>query len=189
VFVVAQFVVRYAYAPVPLTVDPASKLAGACTLLEVQLTAESAQRISELRVVLPEGVAALSPLVRIPSEGRAYQEIAATQSGVHELKLSLGEGAVETKLLCAGDASLRVMQPRRVNNRDWYKLTDPNHWPALWPAEAGFASDSPFSSVAIAYPARDLGWLPSGEGGIILTFIVASMLFGVVALKPLGVQI
>lgn len=189
VFVVAQFVVRYAYAPVALTVDPASKLAGACTLLEVQLVPDAAARIRDLKVSLPEGVVAVSPLVRIPSEGRAYQEIAATKSGVHEILLALGDGAVETKSFCAGDKSLRVMQPRRVNNRDWYKLTDPDHWPALWPAEAGFPSNSPYASVAIAYPERDLGWLPGGEGGILLTFVVASMLFGVVALKPLGVQI
>ena len=189
VFVAAQLVVRYAYAPVPLVRDPAAQLAGMGTLLEVQLVGESAARIKSLQVSLPDGVVALSPLVRIPSLGRAYQEIAATAAGVHELKLALGDGPAETKLFCAGDASLRVMQPRRVNNRDWYNLADPNHWPALWPAEAGFASDSPFSSIAIAYPARDLGWLPSGEGGILLTFIVASMLFGIVALKPLGVQI
>jgi hypothetical protein len=188
VFVAAQFVVRYAYAPVPLTNDPAAQLAGAGTLLEVQLVKESAKQLKSLRVILPDGVVALSPLVRVPGEARAYQEIAATKSGVHELRLEL-DGRVETKTFCAGDASLRVMQPRRVNNRDWYRLSDPDHWPALWPAEAGFAADSPFASVAIAYPHRDLGWLPGGEGGILLTFVVASMLFGIVALKPLGVQI
>jgi len=189
VFVIAQFVVRYAYAPVALTSDPMAQLAGAGTLLEVQLEPKSASLIKDLKVSLPDGVVALSKLVRIPGEGRAYQEIAATKSGVHEIKLALGNAATETKLFCAGDASLRVMQPRRVNNRDWYRLTDPDHWPALWPAEAGFASDSPFASVAIAYPERDLGWLPGGEGGILLTFFLASMLFGIVALKPLGVQI
>jgi hypothetical protein len=189
VFVAAQFVVRYAYAPVPLSADPAAQLAGAGTLLEVHLAKDSARRVQELAVELPDGVVALSPLVRIPSEGRAYQELAATKSGVHVIKLSLGGGAVETKTFVAGDASVRAMQPRRVNSGDWYRLTDPNHWPALWPAEPGFASDSPFACVAIAYPERDLGWLPGGEGGILLVFVLASMAFGLVALKPLGVQI
>ena len=81
------------------------------------------------------------------------------------------------------------MQPRRVNNRDWYLLTDPNHWPALWPAEAGFVSTSAFREIVVAYPTRDLGYLPSGEGGILLVFVLASMLFGALAIKPLGVQI
>lgn len=188
-FVAAQFVVRYAYAPVPLTLDPAAQLAGACTLLEVRLTREQSNRIRDLRVELPDGLVAVSPLVRIPSEGLAFQEIAATRSGVHEIRLAVGDGPVETKQFCAGDASTRVMQPRRVSNAGWYDLTDPNHWPVLWPAEPGFASDSAFASVAIAYPARDLGWLPGGEGGILLTFVLASLVFGVVALKPLGVQI
>ncbi len=189
VFVMAQFVVRYAYAPVALTQNPVAQLAGAGTLLQVQMVAESFPLVKSLAVILPDGVVAMSPLVRVPSEGRAYQEIAATKSGVHEIRLELGDRVSEIKSFCAGDASLRVMQPRRVNNRDWYRITDPDHWPALWPAEAGFSSDSPFSSVAIAYPSRDLGWLPGGEGGILLTFFVASMLFGIVALKPLGVQI
>jgi hypothetical protein len=189
VFVAAQLVVRYAYAPVALTKEPAALLAGAGTLLEVHLEKDAARRIGELTVELPDGVVALSPLVRIPAEGRAFQEIAATKSGVHSIRLSLGGGTVETKTFCAGDASLRSMQPRRVNAGDWYRLDDPDHWPALWPAEAGFDADSPFACVAIAYPERDLGWLPGGEGGILLVFVLASMAFGLVALKPLGVQI
>ena len=60
---------------------------------------------------------------------------------------------------------------------------------ALWPAEAAFASDSAFRTIEIAYPYRDLKWLPGGEIGILITFVLASMLFGFVALKPLGVQI
>lgn len=41
----------------------------------------------------------------------------------------------------------------------------------------------------IAYPARDLGWLPGGELGILATLVVASMVIGAAAIKPLGVQI
>ena len=81
------------------------------------------------------------------------------------------------------------MQPRRVSAGDWYRADDPNLWPALWPAEAAFASDSAFRTIEIAYPYRDLKWLPGGEIGILITFVLASMLFGFVALKPLGVQI
>lgn len=189
VFFVAQFVVRYAYAPVPLTKDPAAQLAGAGTLLEIQLVPEQAARVKELRVDLPDGVVAVSPLVRDAFEGRAWQEIAAVRSGVHTLRFAIGDGPSEAKLFCAGDADQRSMQPRRVNNRDWYRLTDPDHWPALWPAEPGFDPESPFSCVAIAYPERELPWLPDGETGILLTFLAASMLFGIAAIKPLGVQI
>ena len=44
--------------------------------------------------------------------------------------------------------------------------------------------------VVFAYPESDLGWLPlQGPFGVLVTFIVASMIVGFIALKPLGVQI
>lgn len=189
VFVMAQFVTRYAYAPVALTRDPQTVMAGAGTLLEIELVPERAADVAGLDVKLPPGLVAVSPLVRAPSAGRAYLEIVAVEGGVHRIELALADGSRETKLFAAGNTPQRSMQPRRVNNRDWYRLTDPNHWPALWPAEAGFASASPFREIAVAYPTRDLGFLPSGEGGILLVFVLASMLFGALAIKPLGVQI
>ena len=188
VFVAAQLVVRYAYSPAPVVKTPDALLAGAGTLLEIELARGFESRAGEIRVTLPDGVVALSPLVRVPAEGRAFQEIAAVKSGVHEIQVALGD-KVETKTYCAGDASERMMQPRRVNSGAWYALNDPEHWPALWPAERGFDADSPFRAIAIAYPQRDLGWLPGGEGGILVVFVLASMAFGLVALKPLGVQI
>ena len=44
-------------------------------------------------------------------------------------------------------------------------------------------------AIVIAYPQRDLGWLPGGELGILITIVVASMVIGAAAIKPLGVQI
>jgi hypothetical protein len=189
VFVMAQFVVRYAYAPVPVTPPAAQHLAGDGTLLVVELAPEHRAEVAGLKVHLPPGLKAVSPLVRSVADGRAFQELVALQPGTHEIQLELADGTRETKLFAAGDSGPRSMQPRRVSSRDWYRLTDPDHWPALWPAEASFAADSPFRSVAIAYPSRDLGWLPDGEVGILLTFVVASMAFGILLLKPLGVQI
>jgi hypothetical protein len=40
-----------------------------------------------------------------------------------------------------------------------------------------------------AQPDADLGWLPGGPGGIVLSFLVLSMLAGALAIKPLKVQI
>jgi hypothetical protein len=76
-----------------------------------------------------------------------------------------------------------------VSDRDAFAIADTNRLPLLWPAEPTFASDSPFRVVAIAYPYRDQGWLPDGEGGILLTVALASIVIGAAALKPLGVQI
>ena len=59
----------------------------------------------------------------------------------------------------------------------------------LWPAEERFGADSPLERVAFIYPDSDLGWLPGGPGGVLIIFVLASMLFGFIALKPLGVKI
>ncbi len=188
VFVSAQFVVRYAYAPLPLIAPDAEVMSGRGVMLEIELAEGRGEQIRDLKVTLPAGLRAVSPLVRAPRQGRAFQEFVASAPGEHEIVLELG-GVRETKLVVAGDTAPRAMQPRRVSSADWLSISDPNRWPALWPAEPAFASDSPFRVVAIAYPYRDQGWLPDGEFGILLTFVLASMLFGVVALKPLGVQI
>src|SRR6185436_17388646 len=140
----------YAYAPVALRRDPQTVMAGAGTLLEIELVPERAADVAGLDVKLPTGLVAVSPLVRAPSAGRAYLEIVAVEAGVHRIELALADGSRETKLFAAGNTPQRSMQPRRVNNRDWYRLTDPNHWPALWSAEAGFASASPFREIAVA---------------------------------------
>jgi hypothetical protein len=59
----------------------------------------------------------------------------------------------------------------------------------LWPAEPRYAPSSPLERVAFLYPDSDLGWLPGGPVGVLIVFLVASMLFGFIALKPLGVKI
>lgn len=182
----AQFVVRYAYDPLPVTPAETRVMSGRGTLLDIELAASA--DVGGLEVSLPEGLKAVSPLVRVPSESRAFQEFVATAPGEYEIALEL-DGVRETKRVVAGAQAARSMQPRRVSNRDWLNVSDTNRWPLLWPAEPSFASDSPFRVVAIAYPSRDQGWLPDGEGGILITVALASMLIGALALKPLGVQI
>ena len=77
---------------------------------------------------------------------------------------------------------MRKMQPMRVSAGNLFMAM-------LYPAEPGFTGDSPFEEITMVYPHRDLGWMPGGEIGIILVFVIASMVFGFAALKPLGVQI
>lgn len=188
-FLTAQFVVRYAYDPLPVVAADARLLPGQGTLIEVQLADGRWGEAGGLTLELPEGLRVLSPLVRAPGVGRAWVEVAPAAAGVHEIAFALPSGERGTKQVVVGDAAPRVLQPRRVSTRDWYRLDDPNHWPVLWPAEPAFASDSAFRSIALSYPKRDLGWLPGGELGILITVVVASMVVGAAAIKPLGVQI
>jgi hypothetical protein len=168
-------------------------LPGEGTTVQVALKEKNRAAAADLQVILPEGVKAVSPLVRSPGSGRAFIEVVATAPGNHELVFEVpdGKGGVtrETKILTAGDEPARQMQPYRTLASNWYLLLSPESCSMLWPAEPHFTSASPFASIAIAYPYRDLGWVPDGEMGILLVLIGASMLFGFAALKPLGVQI
>lgn len=179
-FVLAQFVVRNAFAPVPLTADVGRVMAGQGTTLQIELTRESATRVKDLVVRYPDGVTPISPLVRVQSEGRAFQEFVATKPGEYALEFALGSGARETKWIAAGDVPVRHMQPER--GKGFLAAL-------LWPAEDTLSSDSPFERVHFDYPDSNLGWLPGGTSGVLITFLVASMIFGAAAIKPLKIQI
>lgn len=180
VFVLAQFVVRYGFDPVPLHASSERWLAGAGTTISIELKREHAADVRELTIGYSEGVRPVSPLVRVPSEGRAYQEIAVSRDGEHEIAIRIGSAPVETKRLVAGDAHVRAVQGSRGSG-----VIDA--W--LWPAEDGFDATSPLARVSFDYPDSDLGWLPGGPGGVVIVFLVSSMLFGALAIKPLRVQI
>jgi hypothetical protein len=178
-FLIAQLVVRYAFAPLPVESADARPLPGRGTMIEVELEAGEEQRIGGLEIVYPDGVRALSPLVRVRSEGRAFQEVVATQAGVHEIAFVLPGGERQSKRLAAG-TSERVMQPERV--RGFFAAL-------LWPAEDAFGPESAFSRIAFRYPDSELGPLPGGTGGVLVVFLIASMVAGFVLLKPLGIEI
>ncbi len=185
----AQAVVRYAYSGAQVSPADAKVLSGRGVLLEIEVAPENMQLVKDLHVALPPGVRAVSPLVRSVSEGRAWQEIVATTAGVHAIDCRIGSEH-QSKQFVAGDEVPRRMQPRRALASDWWRIHDPARWSILWPAEATLPADSQFRSISLAkYPARDLGWLPGGEGGVLIVLVVASMLFGVLALKPLKVTI
>jgi hypothetical protein len=183
-FVLAQFVVRYGFAPIPVKEGGHGFLAGQGTTIEITLAPAEAARVRDLEVHSPVGVKVMSPLVRIASEGRAFQEIVATLPGRYEIQFALPAGAssgsVATKTLYAGNVTPRTMQPAR--GRGFESAL-------LWPAEPTFQSDSPFERIAFVYPDSDLGWMPGGPGGVLIVFLVSSLLFGALAIKPLRIQI
>lgn len=181
VFVAAQMVVRYGFQPVPVHASAAGMMPGTGTMIRVEFADGHERDAAGLKIELPPGVEALSPLVRAPASGLAFQEVVATQPGRHEIAFVLADGTRELKELVAGEAPERTMQPERVRNP---------FAAMLWPAESTFAGDSPFAKVAFEYPERDLGWLPGkGPFAVLVTFVVASMVFGFLVMKPLGVQI
>ena len=179
--VAAQLVVRYGFEPVAVQQVGEDHMAGSAVTFEVHFADSARAAAGDLELELPDGVALASPLVRIPGQGRAFVEVVATEPGVHELVFVSGDSR-ETKLLHAGAEGVqREMQPER--GRGLLAAL-------LWPAEEAFSGDSPFELIRTVYPERDLGWLPgAGPAGVLIAFVLLSMLFGFAALKPLGVQI
>ena len=177
-FVAAQLVTRYGFAPVPVY-ETGELLAGQGTQVRIWFDEHDA-RFDDLVVVLPEGIEQRSPLVVTPAEGVAFVELRATDPGRYTISFELPDGTSATKSIVAGGTALRSMQPERVRS---------SMSAMLWPAEQMLPGDSPFERILIDYPERDLGWLPGGPMGVLVTFVLASMAFGFVALKPLGVKI
>ncbi len=180
VFIVAQMVVRYGFEPAPVQTQVSGLLAGRGTTLAVELDAGRRADVAELEVVLPEGLVALSPLVRAPSRGRAFQEFAAIRPGEYDLVLKLGDSEVVKRFYAGEGTRVRAMQPERVRGV---------LFAMLWPAEDSLARTG-FARVSFTYPESDLGWLPmSGPLGVLVMFVLFSMAFGFALVKPLGIQI
>lgn len=184
-FVIAQMVVRYGFAPVPVQEDYQHLLAGAGTTVRIELTADRKQDAADLVLTLPEGLVAASKLV--PADGFAAQEFVATRPGTYELVITL-DGKRYVKEFCAvargpdpHNPSPRTLQPER--GAGLFSAV-------LFPAEDTLPADSGIARVSFTYPDGDLGWLPlSGPTGVIVWFLIFSMAFGLILLKPLGVQI
>jgi hypothetical protein len=180
VFVAAQLVTRYGFDPVPVHEVGAVTLSGQ-QRTQVKLWFDAGdERFADLSLAVPEGVQVCSPLIPSVGAGLAFVDVIATAPGDHELVFSLPDGTQATKTISAGGEPRRSMQPERVRSA----LAA-----MLWPAEDQLAADSPFERILVSYPERDLGWLPGGPLGVLITFVLASMAFGFAALKPLGVKI
>jgi len=181
VLVASQLVTRYAFAPLPVVEEARLEkmLPGRGTMIEVRMKREHAGEVSALTLELPPNFRALSPLARNASDGLAVMEVVALAPGSGEIRLSVAGHEVGSKAISAGEAP-RHMQPERVSSF-W------SSW--LWPAEPTFPPDSPVEAVVFQYPDRDLGYLPGGAFGVLATFFLASIVFGIAILKPLNIQI
>jgi len=179
--VAAQLVVRNGFAPLPLWNEARGEWQpGKGHVVTVELSDEQRALASDVVVELPSTLELKSQVVRSATKGRVWFEVVATGSGVGDIVLSTPGGAAVTKQVVTGDAELpRSMQPERTAS----------FWGAwLWPAEDTLAG-TPFTRVSFVYPERDLPYLPDGPFGILLVFLIASMAFGFVLLKPLGITI
>ncbi len=179
--VVAQLATRYGFEPLAVETRPAAELRmGDGTMLEVRFAPGRLAEAGGLVVELPAGLEAITPLVRSPGAGVAFQEVVARQVGDWTVTLRTGTGEVQTKRVVVGVAPTGAFQPERVRS----------FWAAwLWPAEPMLPADSAFERIAIAYPERPLPFSPGGPIGVMIVFFLASVVSGVVVLKAFRIQI
>ena len=180
VIVVAQLVVRFGFAPIPVEeANLADLRPGQGVMIEVEFDEASKAKAAELEIVLPEGLAALSPLVRSAADGKAFQEVVAVADGAWDVELKVG-GETETKRVLTGETTERIMQPFRVAG--FWDL-----W--LWPAEPSFSAASGLATVSVAYPDRELAWMMDGAGGVFIMFVIVAFIIGGAAIKVFDIQI
>ncbi len=169
-----QLEARYAHDPLPV---------GSVNLLIVKLDGQhpdvpdTATGLAEMvRLDLPDGLSLDAPPVRT-AEGKIAWRLRAEQQGDHVVKIRVGDEVVEKGIAVGGP-------PRKVP-----VLRTKGMEGLLYPGEPGLPADSPVQSARISYPARDLGWLPGGEMGVLATFFGLSILSGFALKNLFGVTL
>lgn len=163
-----QLEAHYAFAPLPQ---------GSVQLLKLQLDEEHGHLpATAVTLDLPPGVLLDAPPVRTP-HGEVVWRLRLAQAGDHVLTVHAGEQAI-TKRVAVGGA------PRRV------PVLRTKSWEAfLYPGEEALPRDSAVASISFKYPDRNLGWLPGGEGGILASFFVLSIVAGLALKGVFGVTL
>ena len=109
------------------------------------------------------------------AEGEIVWQIRAEAPGDHVLRLRVGAELVEKGLAVGGEARKVPV----LRTKTWEAV--------LYPGEPCLPSGSAVHSIRIPYPERDLGWLPSGELGILASFFVLSLVGGYALKDVFGV--
>ena len=156
--VVAQLQFHYGYAGL----EP-----GARVVLKAELrTAPGAQDGTPVRPAVsleaPEGLRVETPAVWIPGLRELAWRIAADRPGDYELRLRVGD-AVATKTVRVTGAVVR-RSPVRVSG-----LLDQ----ILYPAESPLPGSSPFRSISVGYPEREIDVFGMGLHWMIVFFVLS----------------
>jgi hypothetical protein len=169
-----QLEAHYAMAPMP---------EGSTAFLVVELDRDAAPDLAttEVSLAVPAGVTLAA---QVPAPDEIVFMLTDLSEGDHVLTLNLGDEQVEKRLAVGGE-----------NRKVPYMLT--KSWEGyLYPGEGGLESDSAVYSATLqagnggpAYPSLDLGAMPGGEGGVLLTFFIVSIAAGLALKGVFGVTL
>lgn len=163
--ILVQLVAHYAYAPLER---------GDVQLLEVQLA--PGVKPSDVTAEFPAGVEVEVGPVRT-ADRRVFWRVRMLEDGDHVVTIRAGD-EVQQKTIAVGEGPRKVPVLR---TRTWEAL--------LYPGEDALPAGSSFETIRLAAPERDLSPFPSGEGGILIWFFVASLVVGFLLRKRLGVTL
>ena len=161
-----QLEAHYAFDPI----EP-----GSTQVLTVKMDPESDVSSADVRLDVPAGVTLTAPPVPAP-DGVAFR-IRVDEPGDHVVTVGVGDQSYDKGLAVGGE-------PRRVpflRTKSWEGF--------LYPGEDALPSDAAISEIRVAYPASDLGWMPGGELGILLTFFIVSIGAGLALKGVFGVTL
>ena len=169
-----QLEAHYAHDPLPV---------GSVNLLTVKLDTDrpgvpdTATGLAQsVRLEMPQGLSLDAPPVRT-AEGEIAWRFRAEAAGDHVVAIRVGDAVVEKTIAVGGPA--RTVPVLRTKSLEGF----------LYPGEPALPDDSPVHTVRVRYPERDLGWLPSGEMGILATFFGLSILSGFALKGVFGVTL
>jgi len=163
--VLVQLVAHYAYAPLQR---------GDVQLLEIALAPGASGGARAISARFPDEIAVQAGPVRT-ADGRAFWRLKMLADGDHAIDVSVGD-ETEQKIVAVGGPPRKVPVLR---SRTWEAF--------LYPGEAALPAGSSFDSIQLRAPDRNLRPFPSGEGGILIWFFVASLITGILLRKRLGV--
>jgi hypothetical protein len=167
-----QLEANYAFAPI----DP-----GTTTLMTLEVDRTVAGRddldTQDITINAPPGVVVMAS---VPAPDSIAWQLLFEQPGDHVIEIQLGDELL-TKGVAVGGAARKVPYMR---TKSWEGY--------LYPGEESLPDASSAYEVKLssnAYPATDLGWMPGGEGGVLLTFFFVSIAAGLALKGVFGVTL
>jgi hypothetical protein len=165
--VLTQLEANYAFAPAPV---------GTVELLRLELDPKGGVAPRDVKLELPPGVALDAPPVRT-ADGEVFWRLRADAPGDHVLRIAAGGEKIEKRWAVGGvDRKVPVLRAKGFDA-------------LLYPGEPALAASSAAKKIALAYPERDLGWLPGGELGVLATFFAVSLVAGFALKGRFGVTL
>ena len=128
---------------------------------------------------LPPEITMTAPPVNIPAENEIVVRLVGSREGKYELKIPAAPGQSVTKTVCLGDGLPRISTVR-LRGHFWSRMFSS--------AELALPENTPFDSISINYPDRNIDIAGYGMNWIWLFFIL-SMVAGFIFKELLGIKI